>query len=43
MKDKKTLLRQRIFKSRKTQHEAEVNFVATETATARIEEIQQRK
>ena len=31
MKDKKTLSRQRIFMSRQTQHEAEVNFVAIKT------------
>ena len=33
MKDKKTLLIQRIFKSRQTQHEVEVNSVATKTVT----------
>ena len=31
MKDKKTLSRQRIFMSRQTQHEVEVNSVATKT------------
>ena len=33
MKDKKTLSRQRFFKSRQTQHEAKVNSVATKKAT----------
>ena len=33
MKDKKTLSRYRIFKSRHTQHEVEVKSVATKTAT----------
>ena len=33
MQDNKTLLRQRIFKSRQTQHVVKVNFVATKMAT----------
>ena len=33
MKDKKTLSRQSIFKSRHRQHEVEVKFVTTKTAT----------
>ena len=37
MKDKKTLSRQRIFKSLQKQHEAEVNSVATKTATVMTE------
>ena len=37
MKDKKALSRQRLFKSRQTQHEVEVNFVATKTVTIMIE------
>ena len=37
MKDKKTLLRQKIFKLRQTQHEVEVNFVATKTVTVPTE------
>ena len=37
MKDKKTLSRKRIFKSRQTQHDVEVNFVVTKTATVMTE------
>ena len=36
MKDKKTLSQQRIFKSQQTQHEVEVNFVATKTVIVKI-------
>ena len=37
MKDKKTLSRQRIFNSQQTQHEVEVNSVATKMVTVTIE------
>ena len=37
MKDKKTLSRQKSFMSRQTQHEVEVNSVATKTAIVAIE------
>ena len=37
MKDKNTLSQQIIFKSRQTQHEVEVKFVATKTATVATE------
>ena len=37
MKDKKSLSRKRIFKSRQTQHEVEVNSVATKTVTVAID------
>ena len=43
MIDKKTLLRQKSLKSRQTQHEAEVNSVAIETAVVTTEERQYRK
>ena len=37
MKDKKTLSRQRIFMSRHTQHEVEVNSIATKTTSVMTE------
>ena len=37
MNDKKTLSRQRIFKSRQTQHEVEVKYVATKMTTVTTE------
>ena len=37
MKDEKTLSRKRIFMSRKTQHEVEVNFVVTKTVIVATE------
>ena len=37
MKDKKTLSRQKYFMSRQTQHEVEVNSIATKMATVVIE------